>query len=89
MTDAAAAQDMADAAACTLYTIQALAPELYHLAEHLGELADWAREHQLDVDDAALYNIGGAISAVVHCGAELVRDIAQTLPLPGLEFSDD
>jgi hypothetical protein len=91
-------QHMADVAACTLGRLADLSEELDHLQRQLEMLAGWAADHP-DVDYKSLVILGddvagfGVLGGVIETLAalrcwvpELVRDIAATLPIRGLEY---
>jgi hypothetical protein len=100
MTDRTDEQHMADVAAATLANLTELHDSLSSLRVQLQFLSNWATEHQPDMRHkdrpdmlhhqflaVAAYLVG---ALTYHgCVPDMVRDIAATLPIRGLDYGDE
>ena len=81
-----AEEEMASCSHATLSLLASMVGGFDSLSWQLDELAGWAEDHDLAAADW-LRSAAGA-TAMVACSRtrEAIRDLAQTLPLPGLEY---
>lgn len=80
---------MGDVAAATLSRLAALRGEFGHLSDQLQLLAEWATDHG-DPESADYLDSAARFAASLQCCVPgSVRDIAQRLPLRGLDFAGD
>jgi hypothetical protein len=97
MTERIDEQHMADVAAAALANLTELHDSLTSLRVQLQFLSDWATNHHPDIHhkdrpDMLHHEFLGAVAHMVGaltyhgCVPEMVRDIAETLPIRGLDY---
>ena len=79
-------QVTADVAAHTLKRLTELNDELGHLEHQLELLSEWAADHEPLQSERLDNAVTAVLTLRCDCLREIIRDIAATLPIRGLDY---